>query len=146
MLLTQRTRCGMVSPMAQDLGCTVLNWNARGLNNPARRQVVCNLVHENSCTVVCIQETKLQHVDDGIIIKTLGHQFVPHYASLPAIGTCEGIIVACSDENYTLSQIDIRHFSVTVTLTRRGDNAAWSLTGVYCPQSDNDKLLFIDEI
>jgi endonuclease/exonuclease/phosphatase family metal-dependent hydrolase len=39
-----------------------------------------------------------------------------------------------------------RRLSVTVTITRRGDNEAWSLTGVYGPQSDNDKILFIEEI
>jgi hypothetical protein len=31
-------------PMASDQDCIVLNWIARGLNNPARRQVVSELV------------------------------------------------------------------------------------------------------
>jgi hypothetical protein len=71
--------------MAKDLGCTVLNWNAQRLNNPARRHVVHDLVNDNSCTVICIQETKLQRVDDGIIISTLGQKFSTQYASLPAV-------------------------------------------------------------
>jgi exonuclease III len=45
--------------MAYDPHCKVLNWNVRGLNNPARRQVVRDLIRDNDCTVVYLQETKL---------------------------------------------------------------------------------------
>jgi hypothetical protein len=53
--------------MIVDPHCTVLNWNVRGLNNPAHRQVVKDLVADNACSVICIQETKLSSVDDALI-------------------------------------------------------------------------------
>jgi exonuclease III len=89
--------------MAHDISCIVLNWNAQGLNNPARQQVVRDLVIDNACTIVCLQETKLQCVDDEVISSTLGQKFLTQYASLPAVGTCRGIIVACSQDDFILS-------------------------------------------
>jgi hypothetical protein len=60
-----------------DLHCKVLHWNARGLNNPARRQVIRDLIADNGCNIACVQETKLQVIDDTIVAATLGQKFVP---------------------------------------------------------------------
>jgi hypothetical protein len=46
--------------------------------------------------------------------ETLGQKFMDQYVILPAIGTRGGIILTCSTDFYTISQIDIRSFSVTV--------------------------------
>jgi exonuclease III len=81
--------------MLADPHCVTLNWNVRGLNNPARRQVVRDLVIDNACTIVCLQETKLQTVDNILIGSTLGQQFIDNYAALPAEGTRGRIIIAC---------------------------------------------------
>jgi hypothetical protein len=54
----------------------VLNWNARGLNNPARRQVIRDLIADNGCNIACVQKTKLQVIDDTIVAATLGQKFV----------------------------------------------------------------------
>jgi exonuclease III len=43
----------------------LFNWNVRGLNNVARRQVVIDLVIENKSTIACLQETKLDYIDEG---------------------------------------------------------------------------------
>jgi exonuclease III len=43
-----------------DPHCKVLNWNIRGLNNLARRQVLRDLIADNACNIACIQETKLR--------------------------------------------------------------------------------------
>jgi hypothetical protein len=68
------------------------------------------------------------------------------FATLPAAGTCGGIIVAFSQDEYSMTQIGIRAYSVTVLITQRVDNEQWTLTAVYGPQGDNDKLIFIDEL
>jgi exonuclease III len=82
--------------MDRDPHCNVVNWNIRGLNNPTRRQVLKELVAQNSCSLVCIQETKLQQVDNMLISSILGQKFLGQYAVLPAEGTWGGIILACS--------------------------------------------------
>jgi exonuclease III len=55
--------------------CAILNWNVRGLNNPARRQVVRDMVNEQQCNIICLQETKIQTMSDAIVSETLGAKF-----------------------------------------------------------------------
>lgn len=64
----------------------LLNWNVRGLNNPIRRDAVRDMVSSTRATIVCLQETKLQNIDDGMVRSTLGAQFVDNYSYLPAQG------------------------------------------------------------
>jgi exonuclease III len=131
--------------MANDTQCTILNWNVKGLNNPARCQVLKDLIAKNNCSIVCIQESKLQIVDDLIISSTLGQQFLGQYVVLLAEGASGGIILACSHEFYSLSQIVTRRFSVTAYITNKRDNESWSMTAVYGPQGEADKMCFMQE-
>jgi hypothetical protein len=95
--------------------------------------VVNDLVMGNRCNIVCIQKTKLHSVNVSTILATLGQNFIDHFTVLPADGTKGGIILACSQEYYSMSQIEVRQFSVTVTIKRKIDNEEWTLTGVYGP-------------
>jgi exonuclease III len=132
--------------MASNPECTVLNWNVRGLNNPARRQVVRDLVADHHGTIVCLQETKLQTVDDAVITTTLGHQFTANCASLSVDGTQGGIILACSQDYFTMSQVHVLQHSTTTTITSMRNNEVWIVTGVYGPQDDPSKLIFLQEL
>jgi hypothetical protein len=66
----------------------------------------------------------IQLLIDALVADMLGQKFLEQYVTLPAVGTRGGIILACSKDFYTLSQVDIRSFSVTVTITRRVDRAS----------------------
>jgi exonuclease III len=114
--------------------CTVLSWNMRGLNNLARRQVVRDLIADIACTTVCLQETKLQTVDDVVITTPVGPQFLDQVVVLLAQGTHGGIILSCSRDYYTMSQIQVWHFSLTMIITRRIVREVWTLIGVYAPR------------
>jgi exonuclease III len=85
--------------MDSDPSCIIFNWNVRGLNNPARKQVVRDLIQEHHTTIVCLQETKLQLVTDVVVTETLGSKFATNHVSLPADGTHRGILLACSQDD-----------------------------------------------
>jgi exonuclease III len=68
------------------------------------------------------------------------------YATLPAEGTRGGIVIACSQDRYTLQHVDTRIYSVTVQITRRVDNPIWFLIAVYGPQTETDKISCIQEL
>ena len=51
-------------------------WNVRGLNDPKKREVVKNWLHEWKCDVVCLQETKLDQVDWRLIRSLWGKRFI----------------------------------------------------------------------
>jgi len=54
--------------------------------------------------------------------------------------------MAASERFFKLGNPHLTPNSVSATLTILADNKEWSLTGVYGPQSDNDKMLFMQEI
>jgi hypothetical protein len=58
--------------------CNILCWNVGGLNDVIRQDAVSLLVRDTASTIVCLQETKLQAVDPGIVRRMVG-------ANLPAI-------------------------------------------------------------
>lgn len=62
--------------------CVVFNWNVRGLNGVGRRQEVKDMVNDHRATIVCLQETKLDMVNDVLINEILGHQFVGGICSI----------------------------------------------------------------
>lgn len=126
--------------------CFVLNWNVRGLNNPSRKANVKLLVDEMKATIVCLQETKLEVFSDPVVLQTLGSRFVSDYAFLPAIGTRGGILLACDNSHFTLSDVLIKDFSLSATITIKDENIAWSITVVYGPQSEEQKVLFLEEL
>ena len=55
------------SPCGAEKKIGILNWNVRGLNNPARRKVVRDLVSETRTTIVTLQETKLDFIDAALV-------------------------------------------------------------------------------
>lgn len=104
------------------------------------------MVQDHKSTVVCLQETKLVLVDDGIICETLGPQFLGNYAAILAGGVRGGVIIACSQDHYDLENIDVRQYAVSATIKRKSDLTTWSFTEVCGPQGDQEKLVFLEEI
>lgn len=83
--------------------CIILNWNVRGLNGKATRKVVKDLVAEHKCTIVCLQETKMEFIDDMMVKETLGPQFATSFTYLPAQATRGGVLLAMHEDYYKLS-------------------------------------------
>ena len=104
------------------------------------------MVRDSHATIVCLQETKLDAVDDAIISATLGPNFTANYAVLPAIGTRGGMILATSDAYFTLSDIHITQATLSGTVTMLSEGITWTITCVYGPQRDQEKLAFIEEL
>jgi exonuclease III len=136
--------------MASNPECIVFNWNVRGAVPSkaacAHRQLVRDLIADHHDTIICLQETKLPTVDDSVIITTLGQQFTANYATLPTDGTRGGIIIACSQDYFAMSQVLILQHSIMATITSTRSNVAWMVTGVYDPHDDNSKMLFLQEL
>jgi hypothetical protein len=104
-------------------------------------------VTDHSCNSVCLQETKLQVVDDPIIATTLGQAFLSNYATLPAIGTRGGTILACFQDLFAMSLVEVRPHSVIATIMHTTDNEAWTVTGIYVPRMTMTDVISIrDEI
>lgn len=94
------------------VNCFILNWNVRGLNSRAKQDNVRLLSNQMKATVVCLQETKMESISDDVIIHSLGQRFVAQYAFLPAIGSSGGILLACDDNYFTISDVVKKRLSI----------------------------------
>jgi len=68
---------------------TILNWNVRGLNDAAHRELVRETVVSSRPSLVYLQETKLASLSDSLARDTLGLA-LDSYLELGAQGTRGG--------------------------------------------------------
>jgi hypothetical protein len=61
----------------------LLNWNMRGINNPAKRQAILLFISSLDYNFVCLQETKVVVVTRALVIETLGPRFGDNFIFFP---------------------------------------------------------------
>jgi hypothetical protein len=127
-----------------DMCFSLLVWNVRGLNSLARCDSIFQVVLLSGASVVCFLDTKLQVVSRATVDRCLGRDF-DCFFFLPADGTRGGILLAWKSAVVSLSNPHYSNNAITARVGAQGD-AGWWLTGVYGPQSDADKCLFLQEI
>jgi exonuclease III len=94
--------------------------------------------------VVCLQETKMTEISRGTILFELGSDF-SHFAQLPSVGTSGGILLAWKHNLGPAATVRIDNHCITVQINP-SDGHAWWFTGVYGPQGDDNKMLFLQEL
>ncbi|XP_073358223.1 uncharacterized protein [Aegilops tauschii subsp. strangulata] len=122
-----------------DCNLKIMFWNVRGLNSDAKRSAVRSVISTASPSIVCLQETKLAHISDPLVLDTLGPQFEDFYF-LPATGTRGVILLAWRRSEASISNPLIGENHITALVTPPNSMNHWWLTGVYGPQDDNAKL------
>jgi hypothetical protein len=113
----------------------------RGLNDGAKRASVRTQIIATGATIVCLQETKISTWTRGLLVDTVGADLATNVAFLPSVGVCGGILIAASEHYLSLTQTLLTMNTVSATITMLAENKTWTLTGVYGPQSDKDKIL-----
>ena len=115
----------------------VLCWNVRGLNNPAKRNVVREFVVESKVNLVCLQETKIDVFDPFLVMQCIGPSF-DGFAYLPALDTRGGILLRWN--NMYLAINNITHDTNFLSgLVHSKDGSEWWLSAVYGPQGNDLK-------
>lgn len=82
---------GWCKSFLMDLNPSVTSWNVHGLKNPAKRKAVKEFLSSVRPNLVCLQETKLDVVDDFLLMQCCGPS-LDGFAYLPAEETRGGII------------------------------------------------------
>lgn len=140
-LLRKCTR--VVLAFVMDLSNIVV-WNVRGLNQKSHRDAVRIIISEYRQEIVCLQETKINRINDRVLLATLGSDFNQHVA-LPAQGTRGGVLIAWRGACCQAITTRVDVFSVSV-LFRTSGGHQWWFTGVYGPQGDAQKVEFMQEL
>jgi exonuclease III len=103
----------------------MLNWNIHGLNAPVKCCVVQDMVSATKATVVCIQETNLQFIDERLVMETLGQRFKTSFSFLPDAGTCGGILIAVAEDHFQLVSSSQTQNTLSVRIKMLNDGVEW---------------------
>jgi len=122
-----------------------LSWNVRGLNSPARCLAVHETLKSTTCHIACLQETKLQNVDNALA-GFLGGYRLNSFAHKPAQGTRGGIIILWNDSTILVNDIHIGIFSLSATVTIRSSGTTFLVTVVYGPSRRHQKTAFLQHL
>lgn len=116
-------------------------WNVRGLNNPAQRSAIYQVVSAASPSIIFFQETKMEVVMPEVVAHYLGNKFETFFY-LPAMGTRGGILLVWDALVVTISHPHYTNNALTA-LVKHNSGSEWWLTGVYGAQLDHEKIEFM---
>ena len=74
----------------------LLSWNVRGANDNNKRRIIKSFVKKQKVDLLCIQETKIQLMSEGVV-KSLGAGRFLDWRALEASGSAGGVLI-CSDK------------------------------------------------
>ena len=102
----------------------------RGLNSDERQRDVRVKVDECSCSIVCLQETKMDFFYHRTLRKFLPKRF-DNFAYSPSIGASGGILVAWCSSFFHGTLLEVQRFSVVINFTSVHNGDSWNLVSVY---------------
>jgi exonuclease III len=95
-----------------DCSFEILYWNVRGLNDPTKRDAVREFVASLRVSVICLQDTRLDVIDNFLIKQCLGPSF-DGYVYLPAVETRGGILLAWNKSIVDIERVSFDSYAVT---------------------------------
>ena len=113
----------------------ILSWNVRGLNNPQKQERVKFWLRQWKCDIICLQESKLNSLDKGIIRSIWGNPYVG-WEVLHAEGTSGGVILMWDKRIVEKLDVLVGRFSVSCVWREVCDGFTWVGTGLYGPTCD----------
>lgn len=116
-------------------------WNVLGLNDAARCLTVHEMLKSTPCHLVCLQETKLQNIDQALAAFLGGYKF-DSFTYKPARGTKGGILLLWNDVVAQLTNQALGSYSISATVTLRYNGTSFRLTSVYEPSRQIEKTTF----
>jgi len=100
----------------------VLCWNIRGLNAEEKHDAVRDKIEESGCSIVCLQETKIQSFDLPLVRKFAPRHF-DKFDFVPSIGASGGILIIWNSAVSLGLTIDKQVFGLTINFTSQHNSA-----------------------
>lgn len=121
----------------------VLCWNIRGLNAKKKWNTVRSKILETQCDIICLQETKKEHIDANFI-KLFCPKRMDAFEFLPSMGASGGTLIAWSSSTFSGDLIFQNQYAQSVEFKCHASSECWILTNVYAPCTNEGRAQFLE--
>ena len=110
----------------------IIIWNVRGANDSSKRKIIKNYIRNQRVDLMCIQETKIQEMSEGIV-RSLGLGRFSDWRARNAEGAAGGILICWDKRVLEILDWEEGQFSLSCRFKITENGAIWVFTGVYGP-------------
>lgn len=110
----------------------------RGLNDKKKRGVIKGCICRWKPDVVCLQETKMEEVNQ-VIINDLWHNRKVKWEFLPTVGAAGGVVIMWVRDKLNCKETEIGRVSLTCLFEQGGGREPWAFSGMYCRGTREEK-------
>ncbi|KAJ9693798.1 hypothetical protein PVL29_009659 [Vitis rotundifolia] len=110
----------------------IMSWNVRGANDSSKRKIIKNYIRSQRVDLMCIQETKIQEMSEGIV-RSLGTGRFLDWRVLNAEGAAGGILIWWDKRVLDILDWEEGLFTLSCRFKIIENGAIWVFTGVYGP-------------
>jgi hypothetical protein len=123
----------------------IISWNVRGLNFRDKRLQVRHMLKLWNADIVCLQETKLDFIDRGVVRSLWGIHHVD-WLYLGSEGASGGIFFMW--DRRVVEKIDsaVGHYSMSCKFQNVLDHKEWVFSGVYGPHIHQERAIMWEEL
>ena len=90
----------------------LLSWNVRGANDNNKRRIIKSFVRKQKVDLLCIQETKIQLMTEGVV-KSLGAGRFLDWRALEAAGSAGGVLICWDKRSLEILEWEEGQFSIS---------------------------------
>ena len=123
----------------------IISWNVRGVNDLDERKVIKNFLRTHRVDLVCLQETKVQEMNNDMV-RSLGVGRFLNWKALNAEGSAGGILLLWDNSRISMVDSVVGSFSVSCLFRMTKDGYQWAFSGVYGPVEKSLRESFWEEL
>ncbi|KAL6312516.1 hypothetical protein AAG906_033361 [Vitis piasezkii] len=104
----------------------LLSWNVRGANDINKRRIIKSVVRKQKVDLLCIQETKIQLMTEGVV-KNLGVGRFLDWRALEAVGAAGGVLICWDKRSLEILEWEEGQFSISCKFRNVENGVVWCL-------------------
>ena len=110
----------------------LLSWNVRGANDSFKRKIIKTFIRNQKVDLLCIQETKIQPMSEGVV-RSLGSGRFLDWRALDADGAVGGLLICWDKRSLEILDWEEGQFFLSCRFRNVEDGVVWVFTRVYGP-------------
>ena len=123
----------------------ILLWNVREAKDRNKRKLIKGVIKTQKVDLVCLQETKIQEMNSGIV-RSLGVGRCLEWEAMNSRGTIRVVVVFWDNRVLQIVEMEVGKYSVSCRFKNCEDGFCWIFIGVYGPTVKLEREDFLSEL